>query len=153
MRSEALIASGEAVNNLRRSVSFDLAILFLYDSQSDALVARHVTGDQKRIVKEMRLAVGRGVSGWVAANRRSALNSDAVLDLGDVARLSQPELRYALSVCLAVDECLLGVLTLYSSAPFAEAHVLEAEALSPQIASIFERTAPFTQPVQSVKKP
>jgi len=59
--------------------------------------------------------MGQRLSGWVAANRQTISNSDAMLDLGDVARALIPPLRSCLSTHLTVDSRLVGVLTVYST--------------------------------------
>ena len=58
--------------------------------------------------------MGQRLSGWVAANRQTIVNSDPVLDLGDVARVLKPTLRSCLSAPLVTDSDLVGVLTISS---------------------------------------
>jgi len=65
--------------------------------------------------------VARGVTGWVAANRRPIVNADAELDLGEIAGMVRPPLRMCLSVpVLAAFDDLAGVLTVYSPYAFSE---------------------------------
>jgi GGDEF domain-containing protein len=59
--------------------------------------------------------MGQRLSGWVAANRQTILNSDPMLDLGEVARALKPALRSCLSAVLSADSELVGVLTVYST--------------------------------------
>ena len=59
-----------------------LAALYLYEESSDELVVGLAAGDGADDLKGYRLRLGHGVSGWVAATRRTMANSDAALDLG-----------------------------------------------------------------------
>lgn len=112
-----LIEAGEAIGkSLRKEVPFSLAILYLYDVEHDQLVARHVTGDENHVVRELKMSIGDRLSGWVAANRQPIVNSDPRLDLAELADSLKPLLRTTLSVPLLAEHQLVGVLTLYSQA-------------------------------------
>lgn len=100
---------------LRRLVPFALAVFFSYDDASDELVARHSVGEGGLLVQGLRIPLGQRLSGWVAANRQTIVNSDAMLDLGEIAKSTQPRLRTCLSTPLVANDHLLGVLTIYSS--------------------------------------
>ena len=63
----------------------------------------------------LRMDPGQRLSGWVAVNRRTIPNSDAALDLPDIARETDPPLKNCLSTPLLVFEELVGVLALYTS--------------------------------------
>ena len=67
-------------------IAFSLGIVFLNDVATNELEAVHVIGDDSRLIKGLRIPLGQRLSGWVAVNRQTILNSDAALDLGDVAR-------------------------------------------------------------------
>ena len=56
--------------------------LFLYDDQHDAVSAQFAAGAHAAVVHGKRLAVGSGVAGWCAANRRLVRNADPAIDLG-----------------------------------------------------------------------
>jgi putative nucleotidyltransferase with HDIG domain len=112
---ETIVEAGEAIGqHLRLEVPFALAILYLYDAECDHLVARHVTGDDDYVVRELRISLGDRLSGWVAANRRTIANSNPRLDLGTIVDAFRPVLRASLSMPLLTDGELLGVLALYS---------------------------------------
>jgi putative nucleotidyltransferase with HDIG domain len=101
--------------HVRRIVPFSLSVLYLYDIQRDELIAEHVTGEERHLISELRISRGERLSGWVAANRQSILNSDPMLDLGEVSKRTTPPLRSSVSVPLIANDELLGVLTLYSA--------------------------------------
>jgi putative nucleotidyltransferase with HDIG domain len=103
--------------HLRRVVTFSQAVLFLYETASDEIVAHHGTGDVTDAVVGLRMALGQRLSGWVGANRAMIVNSDPVLDLGGVATTEGLRLRSCLSAPLVSDGQLVGVLTLYSEVP------------------------------------
>jgi GAF domain-containing protein len=73
------------------------------------------------------------------------VNSDPVLDLGDLAKSVGPTLRSALSTPLVSNDELVGVLTLYSRAAeaFGEDDRRVIEGLSGQIAYSFQRARDF----------
>src|SRR5262249_40845261 len=86
--------------HLRLMVPFSLFVLYIYDTDSDALTVAHATGEMATSVQGLKIAVGERISGWVAANRTAVLNSDPVLDLGQIAKNASPPLRSCLSVPL-----------------------------------------------------
>ena len=61
------------------------------------------------------MALGQNLSGWVAANRQTIMNSDAALDLGDMASMFAPRPKYCLSISVDYGGQLVGVLSLYSA--------------------------------------
>ena len=101
--------------HLRRYVPVSTFVLFVYDQSKDELVARHALGEHSEALPETRIRMGERISGWVAANRQSVMNSDPVLDLGDLARTQSPRLLSCLAAPIVVSQNLIGVVTLHSS--------------------------------------
>jgi putative nucleotidyltransferase with HDIG domain len=101
-------------------VEFELAILFTYDRALDELVVGATSAAPDSPIKDLRIALGERLSGWVAANRRTIINSDPTLDLGDFARKISPTLANTISIPLTSSKELLGVLALYRSMPFTD---------------------------------
>ena len=101
--------------HLRRLVPATTCVFFLYDSDQDDLRAAHASGENASHFAEVRIAMGQRLTGWVAANRQTILNSDPMLDLGEVARALKPALRSCLSTPLVSEGELIGVLTVYST--------------------------------------
>lgn len=134
-------ASEVIAKHLRRLIPSSLCVFFVYDAQSDEIEARHAFGDASSMVRGLRIALGQRLSGWVAANRQTIINSDAFLDLGEISRITTPRLHTCLSTPFTSDNQLLGVLTLYSSLErgFNEDHLRVAEAIAQQIGHTFRR--------------
>jgi putative nucleotidyltransferase with HDIG domain len=153
--AEALSAQagiGEVIaTHVRRLIPFSQSILFLFNPSTDELEAKHTTGNTSFVTSGLRIPLGQRLSGWVGANRKTIVNSDPVLDLGDVAHSVTPRLRSCLSTSLTSDSQLIGVLTLYSESPdgFNEDHGRVIELVARQIAPALNasrtRFAPLTE--------
>jgi hypothetical protein len=61
------------------------------------------------------------VSGWVYANSQPVLNSDAILELGPVARTFSTPLRYVAAVPI-IDGQVVAVLAVFGAEPFDKDH-------------------------------
>jgi putative nucleotidyltransferase with HDIG domain len=106
---------------LAPALSAPMAVFHRYDQARDELVAHHLAGAPGHTIAGSRMEMGQGLSGWVAANRQTIVNSDAALDLGEVASRFNPVLRHCLCVPVATGKQFIGVLSLYSPAPFSSA--------------------------------
>lgn len=122
--------------HLRRIVPAALITFYVVDQRSNELVATHASGDGSPLVRGLRLAIGERLSGWVAANQQPIVNSDAALDLGEIAKQTSPRLRSCLSCPLVHEKQVIGVLTLYSTLqqPFTDDHVRIIMLVAPQLA-------------------
>jgi len=121
-----------AAQSLRQLLPATVYALFEYDSQSDSLVCDSAVGDPQNLLRGLTIPVGQKVTGWCGANRRTAINSDASLDLAQIAQLFQPPLRSTISAPLADGERLIAVLTAYSlkEDAFTESHRYTFERVS-----------------------
>jgi diguanylate cyclase (GGDEF)-like protein len=119
----------------------------VYDRAEDELAAAHAAGENASHFSSIRIAMGQRLSGWVAANRQTILNSDPMLDLGEVARVLKPALRSCLSTPLLVDRELVGVLTVYSThrEAFSEDHRRIVEVVARQVSETVNRAIGFRQ--------
>ncbi len=137
---------GVLAKHLRRLVPFSLLVLYVHDSDNDDLEARFAAGESAHFVKGMRVSIGQRLTGWVAANRQTIVNSDPVLDLGEVARKAQPRLRNCLSCPLLSGSTLVGVLTLHSAGSdrFNEDHRRIVEIVAHQVADAFKRAVEYS---------
>src|SRR5262249_43102949 len=90
--------------HLRRLIPSSLCVFYLYDSASDELEAKYAIGDCAVQVRGLKITLGQRLSGWVAANRQTVINCDALLDLSDRTRSAALGLKSCLSTPLVVDE-------------------------------------------------
>jgi HD-GYP domain-containing protein (c-di-GMP phosphodiesterase class II) len=94
-------------------------LIATYDVDRDDLVISAARGLGEASLKARRIGLGEHLTGWVAANGRPMLNSDAALDLGALVPAASPALTLCLSVPLFREsERLVGVLSLYSGQRF-----------------------------------
>ena len=142
-------------NNLRRVIPSSLCVLYLYDATRDELEARYAAGHAASLVYGLRITLGQRLSGWVAANRQTILNSDAVLDLGDVARTAPSRLRSCISTPVVANETLVGTLSLYSTElnAFNDNHRRVIEVVASQIAHSVPRPTVATRKRLAINLP
>jgi diguanylate cyclase (GGDEF)-like protein len=77
------------------------------------LTAEYIAGSHVAMFSSLRIPMGRGLSGWVAANQKSIINGEASCELAHLGISPYiSSVRHALSVPLA-DADLKGALTLY----------------------------------------
>jgi putative nucleotidyltransferase with HDIG domain len=130
-------------NHLRRVIPSSLCVLYIYDAAKDELEARYAAGHAAGLVRGLRVTLGQRLSGWVAANRQTILNSDAVLDLGDAARTTPLWLRTCISTPIVANDALVGTLSLYSTElnAFNDNHRRVIEVVASQLAHTLPRPA------------
>ena len=135
-------------------------VIYQYDAQMDALFARAAAGVHKRAVEGLTIGVGLRLTGWVGAHRTTIVNSEAALDLGNVATELRPLPKLCLSTPLTIGGGLVGVLTIYSTLgrPFLSSDVALFEMLAGLLAPVVENdsrrqlehtTAPFVRRLAS----
>jgi GGDEF domain-containing protein len=129
--------------HLRRLIPSSLCVVYKYDHNRDELVAEHAVGEDTALVKGLRIPLGQRLSGWVAANRQIIVNSDPILDLGDVARSTIPRLKNCLSAPIVDNDEIVGVLTLYSTNAegFSSDHRRIIELVATEAAPTFNRVS------------
>jgi putative nucleotidyltransferase with HDIG domain len=113
-----------AAQYLRQLTPATVYALFMYDGTADVLTCVSTSGDEQRFLGALTIRLGERVTGWTAANRRTSLNSNASLDLVEIAGFFVPRLRSTIATPLAEGETLIGVLSAYSSKQdaFTESH-------------------------------
>jgi putative nucleotidyltransferase with HDIG domain len=117
-------ATESAVQTLRRLTPIGTCALYKYDANLDQVVCQWSAGDPHNLLPGLVIRLGERVSGWCAANQKSVMNSDAHLDLVQMASRFSPPLKSTICVPLLRDGRLTGVFTGYSSQeiPFDERH-------------------------------
>lgn len=129
------------LTHTRRLIPTSTGVFFAYDEDSDELFCLYALGEHATQFQGLRIPRGQRLSGWVAASERTIVNSDPVLDLGEVARTMRPRLRSCLSTALIGSSGLAGVLTLYSTQQdaFDENHRRVIEAIARHVAETVRR--------------
>jgi putative nucleotidyltransferase with HDIG domain len=134
---------GDAVaKHLERLIPFSMSVLYMYDDATDELVTSHARGDLSGITTALRVSLGQRLSGWVAANRQTIINSDPVLDFGEIVRTTNPRLRSCLSTPLLAEDKLVGVFALYAnrSEGFTDKHRMIIEFVAVELAHALRST-------------
>ena len=144
-RLDVADATDVIAKHLRRIVPASSCVFYIYDSQADELVAVHTYGEHAGHFGGLRIQRGQRLTGWVAANRQTILNSDPVLDLGEVARAMRPRLRSCLSTPMISGSTLVGVLTVYSTHrdAFTEDHKRIIEVVARQVSETVKHAVDF----------
>jgi diguanylate cyclase (GGDEF)-like protein/putative nucleotidyltransferase with HDIG domain len=126
-------------SRLRRLIPYDA--IAVYVRHEDRLVPRYVSGENTRLFSALRIPVGQGLSGWVAATGKPMINGNPSVEpgyLNDPSKFST--LRSALAVPLENAAGVTGVLTLYhlGSDAFNHDHLRVLLALKPKVSLIVE---------------
>jgi len=135
-------ASGIIASHVGQLIPSTLSVLYWYNSSTGEIETGHAVGEGAPLVSSMRIPLGQRLSGWVAANRQTVINSDPALDFGEGALSHLPPLRACLSTSIACQDELLGVLALYSEKVngFTEDHRRVLETVARQLAIHFGRS-------------
>ena len=143
---------------LRQVVPAVSMSLFTYDDKRDAVVAQYAGGAHAGVLKGTQMAVGAGVAGWAAANRRFVLNADAAIDIGPLLAMAAPPLRTSLTMPLVHEGAIVGVVSLYASAvgAFSDDHARLLSLLAPSLATsvaALPKTGPWTGTQRDLLRP
>jgi putative nucleotidyltransferase with HDIG domain len=146
-----------AAGHVRRVIPRGSCVLYLAGDDGEELQVRHAAGPLAPALRGATIRVGHKLTGWVAAHRRTIVNSDAALDLCDLVAAGEQQ-RICLSAALCDGETLIGVLTLYADAaePFSEEHGRLAQMMAPHLARMFavsRRTALASAPPRPAAGP
>ena len=122
--------------------------LAFYARHDSTLVPEFATGTHVESLCRLKIQIGQGLSGWVAANGRSILNGNPSVDSSTLIGL-----RSALAIPLEGEQDVAGVLTLFRSKPdaFSAMDLLDLSALSDALGDLMEsRVTPRVVPRQNV---
>ena len=86
-----------AAQYMRQLTPATVYALFLYDSATDSVKCVSASGDEQRLLEGLSIKQGERVTGWTAANLRTSVNSNAALDLAEIAGFFVPRLRSTIS--------------------------------------------------------
>ena len=115
---ETLALLGAKIQNL---VPYGSCTIYLLNSQNDKLVPYHTSGPDSELLENLEIAIGDGVSGWVAANNQSLMNVPPTSDFRNT-ELLHAEFKSCLAMPLSTEKNVIGVITLYSNVPEAYDH-------------------------------
>ncbi len=107
----------ELLLRVREALSVDTVAILLYDQDADQLVARAAKGIEEEVEAGVRIPVGRGFAGRIAADRVAIFIAD--VDHADIMNpiLREKGIQSLLGVPLIVDGNLIGVLHVGSLTP------------------------------------
>jgi anti-sigma regulatory factor (Ser/Thr protein kinase)/putative methionine-R-sulfoxide reductase with GAF domain len=107
----------ELLIRVRDALAVDTVAILLHDEESDQLVARAAKGLEEEVEQGVRIPVGQGFAGRIAAERVAIFIAD--VDHADVLNpiLHQKGIRSMLGVPLIVEGNLIGVLHVGSLKP------------------------------------
>jgi putative methionine-R-sulfoxide reductase with GAF domain len=134
-------SDGEMVDRvatcLRQLMPSTVYCFFRYDATSDAIICNASAGDPLNLLKGLTIRLGERVSGWSAANRRTSVNSDASLEIGQLGESFSPALRSTIATPVTREEKLIGVLTAFSPQPnaFSDSHRYAIEQVANLVAT------------------
>jgi putative nucleotidyltransferase with HDIG domain len=131
---------------VQRLMPADIIAVYQYSPESDTLVATAVVGAHAETIAGTTIHLGQRLTGWVAANRETIVNSDAALDLGNIAMTLEPTPQACLSAPICAGATLAGVVTIYSTRrqPFTEVNVPVIEVIATGLANLLRQSVPTT---------
>jgi diguanylate cyclase (GGDEF)-like protein/putative nucleotidyltransferase with HDIG domain len=138
----ALISS-----KISKLVPWSGCALFVYDAEAALLNCRFAAGVDAPRLLNSTLAVGQGLSGWVAKNRRSLINADPRLSF-EAAGIHAPTVLNSALVCpLYSEDTFLGCLALYHTTAnyYAEDHRRLLERVAEQAGAVIHNSIVFEQ--------
>lgn len=131
---------------LRKTIPYDAIAIFV--PRENMLQPEYVNGENARLLAALKVPAGRGLSGWVAGNRKPVLNADPNLEPGyheDPNR--HTPLRSVLAIPLEGITSVVGVLALYGTEKdaFSRDHLRILQAISAKVALSMENALKYRQ--------
>ncbi len=106
------------VQYLRSVTPGAVVVLYAHEAEQAQLTAKRISSEAHEfLMRDLSMALGDRLTGWVGANRQTILNSDPALDLGDLAHAPTAKLQSCFAMPLVTGERLVGVLSVYSPDP------------------------------------
>jgi anti-sigma regulatory factor (Ser/Thr protein kinase)/putative methionine-R-sulfoxide reductase with GAF domain len=131
----------EVLVRVQQALSVDTVAILLYDPDADQLVARAAKGIEEEVEQGVRLPLGRGFAGRIAADRVAIAIAD--VDHADILNpiLREKGIRSLLGIPLVVEGNLIGVLHVGSLVPrrFGERDLAVLQVAAARIAPGIER--------------
>jgi serine phosphatase RsbU (regulator of sigma subunit) len=107
----------ELLVRVQQALAVDTVAILLFDAESQQLVARAAKGIEEEVERGVRIPVGQGFAGRIAAERAAIFIAD--VDHADILNpiLRQKGIRSLLGIPLIVEGSLIGVLHVGSMRP------------------------------------
>jgi diguanylate cyclase (GGDEF)-like protein len=139
----ALISS-----KLSNIVPFSCCALFLSHDDGDTLRCRFATGVEAEIIQKLAMGNGKGLTGWVARNRRPLVNARPGSDFEAAGLPSDRTTLQSALVCpLLFNERFIGTLSVYHTEPsiYTDDHRRLLDRISEQAAAVLFNSIVFEQ--------
>lgn len=106
----------QVASKIQTLIPFKTCSFYLLSAEYDRVLSCHASGEHADLLKGHEIRIGDGVSGWVAAQNQPLFNVSPAPDFKDHVFLSS-EYKGCLVVPLAIEQNVMGVITLYSEDP------------------------------------
>ena len=138
----ALISS-----KLKKIVPWSGCTLYLMQPDGLSLKCRFVSGSGTEPLLNTTLAIGQGLAGWAARNRRTLVNADPRLTFDALGLPSDHGLHTAIVTPLTVNDTFIGCLTLFHTQPnrYTEDHRRLLERVAEQAGPVIHNSIVFEQ--------
>ena len=103
------------VNKIAELVPLDTCVVYLLDGAETVAIAKHVYGKHKEALKNRKVQVGQGATGYTLKKRQPVYNINPGLDFSFYQMEFIQEFRAMASLPLIANEKILGAVSLYST--------------------------------------
>jgi putative nucleotidyltransferase with HDIG domain len=109
--------------------------VFVLEERDDTVRGCYAAGTHAARIRALTTAPGEGVVGWVAANRRAAVNAEPAIDYGVDITTLDPPLQSMVAVPLLHEGRLIAVLSVYATArgAYTDDHARVIDLLAPKL--------------------
>ena len=131
---------------LQKLVPYDSIAVFVRDN--DMLIPEFVSGEYSRLLSTLRVPIGTGLCGWVAAHLRPIINGNPNVETGiALTPNASLGLRSALAVPFESVNGLVGVLTLYriDADAFTNDHLRVLQVITLRVAMFIENALKYRE--------
>ena len=131
---------------LRKLVPYDSIAVFV--REDELLIPEFVSGDYSKLLGSLRVPIGTGLCGWVAAHARPIINGNPCVETGiALTPNASIELRSALAVPFESVHGLVGVLTLYrtDADAFTSDHLRVLQVITSRVAMFVENALKYRE--------
>jgi putative nucleotidyltransferase with HDIG domain len=121
--------------HVRHIVPNTSCAFFVASASGESVAEKFAAGQGSIVLQGLEFKLGDKLTGWVAENQQPIINSEARLDLGSEAGLVG--LRFCVSLPLASEGRLAGVLSIYGAELFSPEQAATLQSMLPHLAEMF----------------